>query len=67
MHHHVQIEIDRHIDEVFELTRDHVAAWSLIAVEDNVLKDNSAGVGTTFRTVTEDRGRRMEFRGHHSL
>ena len=32
-------------------------------VEDEVLDEKPEGVGTTFRTATEDRGRRMEFMG----
>ena len=57
------VEIDRPIDEVFRLTNDHVAEWSIIVVEDEVLDKKPAGVGTTFRTVTEENGRRMEFQG----
>ena len=57
------IEIDRPIDEVFRLTNDHVAEWSIIVVEDEVVDETPEGVGTTFRTVTEDHGRRMEFQG----
>lgn len=57
------IEIERPIDEVFRLTNEHVAEWSIIVVEDEVLEEQPGGVGTTFRTVTEDNGRRMEFQG----
>lgn len=57
------IEIDRPIDEVFRLTNDHVADWSIIVVENEVLDEKPEGVGTTFRTVTEENGRRMEFEG----
>lgn len=57
------VEIDRPIDEVFRLTNDHVAEWSIIVVEDEVLDKKPEGVGTTFRTVTEERGSRMEFQG----
>lgn len=57
------VEIDRSIDEVFRLTNEHVAEWSIIVVEDEVLDQTPEGVGTTFRTVTEDNGRRMEFQG----
>lgn len=58
------IVIDRPIEEVFRLTTEHVAEWSIIVVEDEVLDEMpDGGVGTTFRTVTEDRGQRMEFRG----
>ncbi len=57
------IEIDRPIDEVFRLTNDHVADWSIIVVEEEILEEKPAGVGTTFRTVTEENGKRMEFQG----
>lgn len=56
------IEIDRPIDEVFTYTNDKVAEWSLTVVEDEVIVD-MGGVGTTFRCVTEERARRMEFDG----
>lgn len=57
------IEIDRPIDEVFRLTNDRVAEWSIIVVENEVLDEKPDGVGTTFRTVTEEGGKRMEFQG----
>lgn len=62
MHSIASIEIDRPIDEVFTYTNDKVAEWSLTVVEDEVI-DNKDGVGTTFRCVTEEKGRRMEFLG----
>ncbi len=57
------IEIDRPIAEVFEYTNHNVADWSLVVVEDEGVKQTPEGVGSTFRIVTEDRGRRMEFEG----
>lgn len=57
------VEIDRPIDEVFRLTNEHVAEWSIIVAEDEVIDKKPNGVGTTFRTVTEERGKRMEFQG----
>lgn len=63
MRNEASVEIDRPIDDVFRLTVDHVAEWSIIVVEDDVLDEKPEGVGTTFRTVTEDRGKRMEFQG----
>ncbi len=57
------IEIDRPIDEVFRLTNDDVAKWSIIVVEDELIDEGSKGVGTRFRTVTEEHGNRMEFQG----
>ena len=62
MHSIASIEIDRPIDEVFTYTNEKVAEWSLTVVEDEVIEDKD-GVGTTFRCVTEERGRRMEFAG----
>lgn len=62
MRNEVSVEIDRPIDDVFRLTNNHVAEWSIV-VEDEVLEEQPAGVGTTFRTVTEDHGKRMEFQG----
>ncbi len=56
------IEIDRPIDEVFTYTNEKVAEWSLTVVEDEVIDDKN-GVGTTFRCVTEEKGRRMDFQG----
>jgi hypothetical protein len=63
MHSEGSVEIDRAIDDVFRLTNDHVAAWSIVVVEDEVIDRKPDGVGTTFRTITEDRGQRMEFDG----
>ncbi len=57
------VEIERPIEEVFRLTNEHVAEWSSIVVEDKILEEKPEGVGTTFRTVTEEHGRRMEFQG----
>lgn len=59
----VSIDINRPIDEVFRLTTNHVEEWSIVVVEDEVIAEKPEGVGTTFRTVTEDRGKRMEFEG----
>lgn len=61
MHSQTSIEIDRPIDEVFRLTTEHMPEWSRILVEDEILQQTPEGVGTTFRTVTADHGRRMEF------
>ena len=57
------VEIDRPIDEVFEYTNNHVAEWSITVVEDEVIEEKPEGVGTTFRCVTEDHGKKMEFQG----
>jgi uncharacterized protein YndB with AHSA1/START domain len=57
------VEIDRPIEEVFRLTTEHVAEWSIIVIEDTVLDEKPGGVGTTFRTVTEENGKQMVFEG----
>ncbi len=57
------VEVDRPIGEVFDYTNNHVADWSLTVIENEVLEEKPGGVGTTFRTLTEDHGRRMEFQG----
>lgn len=57
------VDINRPIDGVFERTVDHVADWSTIVVEEEVIEKKPDGVGTTFRSVTEERGKRMEFQG----
>ena len=63
MQNEASVEIDRPIDDVFELTNNHVGEWSIIVVEDEVINENPKGIGTTFRTVTEENGKRMEFLG----
>ena len=63
MHNETSVEIDRTIEEVFDLTIEHVDQWSIIVIEDVVLDNNPIGVGTTFHTVTESDGKRMEFEG----
>lgn len=63
MHSDGSVEIDRSIEDVFRLTNDHVAEWSIIVVEDEVLEETPDFVGSSFRTVTEENGRRMEFQG----
>jgi hypothetical protein len=57
------VEIARPIAEVFDFATNHVAEWSLTVVEDRVVEEQPDGVGTTFRVVTEEKGRRMEFDG----
>ena len=63
MRNETSVEIDRPIAQVFDYTINHVAEWSIIVVEDEVIDEKPEGVGTTFRTVTEEKGRRMEFQG----
>lgn len=57
------IEIGKPIEEVFDVTVNRVPEWSVIVVEDEMIDEKPGGVGSTFRVVTEDHGRRMEFDG----
>ncbi len=57
------VEIDRPIHEVFRLTNEDVAKWSIVVDESELLDGTEKGVGTRFRSVTEDHGKRMEFQG----
>ncbi len=57
------VEISRPLSEVFRYTLENVADWSITVVEDEVIEETPEHVGTTFRIVTEDRGRRMEMNG----
>ena len=63
MRNEVSVEIGRPIEDVFRLTTERMPEWSIIVVEDEVIDQKPEGVGTTFRTVTEDHGKRMEFQG----
>ena len=57
------VEINAGIEEVFDYTTTRVAEWSSIVVEDEVIEEVAGGVGTRFRCVTEEHGKRMEFDG----
>ena len=57
------VEIDCPIEDVFDLTSNRVSEWSIVVVEDEALDEKPEGVGTTFRSVSEDHGRRIEFQG----
>jgi hypothetical protein len=63
MHSTGSIVIDRPIDEVFKLTNEYVAEWSIVVVEEERDEQTPDVVGSRFRTVTEDHGRKMEFQG----
>lgn len=63
MHSSASVEIDRPIDEVFEYTLENVPEWSITVVEDEVIEQTPDRVGTTFRCVTEDHGKKMVFQG----
>lgn len=57
------VDIDRPIDEVFRLTNEHVPQWSLVVVDEQTIEKQPGEVGSTFRSITEENGRRMEFNG----
>lgn len=57
------VEIECPIEEVFDYTNNNVAEWSIVVVEEEIIHETREGVGTTFRVVTEDRGKRMDFDG----
>ena len=57
------IVIDKPIELVFRITTDLVSEWSSVVVEDELIDDRPAGIGSTFRSVTEENGVRMEFVG----
>jgi hypothetical protein len=60
----LSIEIDRPAEMVFDYTLNHSAKWSESIVSDELIEEqNGGGVGTTFRMVTEENGKRMTFRG----
>ena len=59
----ISVEIERPIEEVFEKTLDDVAAWSITVVEDEPIEELPEVIGSTFKTITEENGRRMEFIG----
>jgi len=57
------ILINRPIEDVFDLTNNHVSEWSIVVVEEESLEETPEVVGSTFRTLTEDRGHQMELTG----
>lgn len=63
MQNEASVVIERPIQKVFELANKDVAEWSSIVVEDVPLEGDGTHVGDTFRVVTEEKGRRMEFQG----
>lgn len=63
MHSEASVEIERPIDEVFKAVTEHVVQWSQYIVEHQVLEATADGVGTIFRCVVQQNGRRMEFLG----
>ena len=63
MRNEASVEVDRPIEEVFRIAVERMSEWSTVVVEDEVLEEKPDRVGTTFRLVTEDHGKRMEFQG----
>ena len=63
MKNEASVEIDRPIEEVFRLAIEEMPEWSTVVVADEVLEETPNRVGTTFRLVTEDHGKQMEFQG----
>ncbi|QDT32099.1 SRPBCC family protein [Thalassoglobus polymorphus] len=57
------VEIDRPIEDVFDLTIHHVAEWSDVVIEDQIIEETPDVVGTTFRSITENQGEQMVFEG----
>lgn len=57
------IIIDRPMEEVFKLTNERVPEWSIVVIEEERDEQTPGVVGSTFRTVTEDHGKKMEFQG----
>ncbi|MBD3672979.1 MAG: hypothetical protein HUJ26_05580 [Planctomycetaceae bacterium] len=63
MKHSASVTINRPIDIVFDLTNNHVSEWSIMVVEEKFLEETPEVVGSTFQTLTEDRGHQMELTG----
>ena len=59
----LSIEIECPIEEVFRITNEQVAEWSLTVVANKVLDEGQQGLGTRFQTITEDQGHRLVFDG----
>ncbi len=57
------IDIECPIEHVFRCTNQDVTQWSTIVKEERILNKVDDGPGTTFVSVTEERGQRMEFQG----
>lgn len=58
-----QVEINRPIVDVFRLTTERVSEWSNVVMTDEMTHETEDVVGSTFVTVTSDRGQEMEFQG----
>ena len=61
MRHEFSVEIDRPVEQVFQLTNDDVSAWSIMCVADEPLETTPEVVGSTARVTTEENGHRMVF------
>ena len=63
MHSTGSVEINYPIEDVFRIAMDETPQWSKIVVADEPIEQTPDVVGSRFRTVTEENGRRMEFVG----
>jgi|TARA_B110000495_G_C22961246_1_gene563468 hypothetical protein len=51
------------LEQVFEVTNNHVTEWSNIVEEEETLNVTPEVIGSTFRTVTSEHGRKLKFDG----
>jgi hypothetical protein len=61
--HKRSIEIKCPIEGVFWTMHEKAPEWSHLVVERQMIGEEQQGVGTQFRTVVEDRGKRTEYHG----
>ena len=59
----ISVEIDAPIEQVFDYALNNTTEWSTLIVEDEAISETPEVVGSKFRIVTEEKGRRMEFDG----
>lgn len=59
----LSVDIDRPIEPVFELTTGDVTKWSVTCIHEELIEEKPGVVGSTFKIVTSDNGREMEFMG----
>ena len=59
------VQIQRPIDDVFQLTNEHVPQWSIVVDREEEIDDGPDEVGKRFRTYTKDHdnGKEMVFEG----
>lgn len=59
----ISVDIDRPLEPVFEHTTGDVTQWSEVCIRDEPIEERPGVVGSTFRLVTSENGREMEFTG----